>query len=386
MNLYDLGLEIFSERKFINYKKILPLYLCSVGCHLFNLENKTRVKPIFTSGGLVPDMRLHMFMVTIPGFGKTYTIEQFISKKTGVLDGTEIKTGRIGEMSAAGMVGSIKTNQEGQAVHSQGALQRKKEFILCSDEFSLVTSSGKQQHSKTLNSVFLTALDSGNVTKDLVGGGIDFTTYSTIWGAVQPAIYELGSGMPRRFCFVVYMPDYNDFMKYRDAVDGSDNLTLDLKKLLMFKKMVNERVKEMKEVVKSVEYDVKFGEWLRGFMLPHYEGVLFKRILLGYWVMKLEKLPEKLDLKLTDEVKEIIIQEMAWRLEVQKGVKKIKVWEVIKHIESIAYDNLVKMLLSFSLNYKQVEQEIAILISRKFIEISKDGSIVTNKLYRKKIE
>ena len=42
MNLYDLGLDIFKERRFINYKKTLPLYLCSIACHVFNLENKTR--------------------------------------------------------------------------------------------------------------------------------------------------------------------------------------------------------------------------------------------------------------------------------------------------------------------------------------------------------
>lgn len=381
MNLYDLGLSIFKERRFINYKKTLPLYLCSVACHVFNLENKTRKEPIYTSGGLIPDMRLHMFMVTIPGFGKTYTIDQFISKNTGILDNTDIKTGRIGEVTAGGMVGSIKTTQDGATIASKGALQRKKDHILCSDEFSLVISSGKQQHSKTLTGVLLTALDSGNVTKDLVGGGIEFVTYATVWGAVQPAVYELGRGMPRRFLFVVYMPDYEDFMKFRDAVDESDNLHLDLKKLLEFKVGVNEKVKEIRENLKRIEYSESFNKWLRQFMLPHYEATLFRRILLGYWIMKLDEIPETLVLDLNDEVTEIIEQEMAWRLQVQKGVKKIKVWEVIRNIKEITYDNLIKMLLSFSLEFSFIEQELGILISRKIIKLSSDGTIVYNLRY-----
>lgn len=382
MNLYNLAFEIFDERKFINYKKIIPLYLCSVGCHIFNIENKTREEPIFTSGGLIPDMRLHMFMVTIPGFGKTYTIDQFISKKTGLFESTSLKTGRIGEVTAAGLVGSMKTNSEGAVIHSKGALQRKKEHLLCSDEFSLVTASGKQQHSKTLNGLLLTALDSGNVSKEQVAGGIEFTTYSTLWGAVQPAIYELGTGMPRRFLFVVYMPNFEDFMKFRDAVDDSDNLHINLKQLLLFKSEFNKKVAEIKSTLKHIEYDVGFSKWMKNFMLPHYEVVLFKRILLGYWLMKLDVIPERLVLKLNDEIQLVIEQEMSWRLDVQKGIKKIKIWEVIKHIEKIPYDNLIKMLLSFSLDFNYIEGELMVLISRKFIEISKDGTMVANLKYK----
>ena len=384
MDLYNLALEIFKERRFINYDTIMPLYLCSAGCHIFNLENKTRKKPIYTSGGLIPDMRLHMFMVTIPGFGKTYTIDQFISKGSGLFESTELQTGRIGEVTAAGLVGSIKTTQDGSTIHSKGALQRKKEYLLCSDEFSLITQSGKQQHSRTLSGLLLTALDSGNVTKDQVGGGIEFTTYATLWGAVQPAIYELGTGMPRRFLFVIYMPDYADFMKFRDAVDESDNLHLDLKKLLLFKSEFNKKYKEIRNNLNHIEYDPEFAVWLKNFMLPHYEATLFKRILLGYWLMKLDVIPDTLVLKLNDEIKAIIKLEMVWRLEVQKGVEKIRVWEVIKNIKEIDYDALIKMLLSFSLEFGYVERELMILISRKFIKVSEDGKTVTNLRYKEK--
>lgn len=382
MDLFETALEIFKERRFINYDKILPLYICSIGCHMFNYLNKTKKEPMFTSGGLIPDMRAHIFMVTIPGFGKTYTIEQFISDKMGVLSQSEVKTGRIAEVSAAGLVGSIKTTQDGSTITDKGALQRKKEYILCSDEFSMITNSAKQQHSKTLTSVLLTALDGGNVTKDLVGGGIEFVTYSTIWGAVQPAVYELGQGLPRRFLFVVYMPDYHDFMKFRQAADESDNVRTDLRKLLQFKRGVNERFIEIKDKLKHIEFDESFSKWLKQFMLPHYEETLFKRILLGYWIMKLDELPETLVLKLNDEVEDLIRREMKWRLTVQKGVKKIRINEIIRHIEKIEYDNLIKMLLSFSLEYTTIERELMVLESHKFIKISEDRKWVYNLKYK----
>ena len=383
MDLFKLALEIFEERKYINFEKIIPLYLCSLACHIFNIANKdvNKKNPIYTSGGLIPDMRLNMFMVTIPGFGKTYTIEQFISPQAGLVESTKLETGRIGEVTTAGMVGSIKTSPDGAVIHTQGALQRKADHLLCSDEFSLVTTSGKQQHSKTLNAMLLNALDSGNVNKDQVGGGIGFITHATLWGAVQPAVYELSTGMPRRFLFVVYMPDYHDFMKFRDAVDNADNLHLDLKKLLLFRHEFDKRRLEIMEKLEHIEFSTEFNKWMRNFMLPHYEVILFKRILLGYWLMKLDTIPTTLKLELNDEVKQLIEQEMVWRLEVQKGVEKIKIWEVIKYLKEITYDSLVKMLLSFSLDFSFIEKELMMLTARKYIKLSEDGTIVYNLKY-----
>ena len=97
--------------------------------------------------------------------------------------------------------------------------------------------------------------------------------------------------------------------------------------------------------------------------------------------MKLDTIPKTLKLELDDTVKQLIEQEMVWRLEVQKGVEKIKIWEVIKHLKEITYDSLIKVLLSFSLDFQFIEKELMMLTARKFISLSEDGTIVYNLKY-----
>ena len=77
LDLYRETLDIFKERKFIKADLILPTYVCSIGAHMFNFANKHN--KFYWYGDTIPDMRLHIFMVTIPGFGKTYLINQFMS-------------------------------------------------------------------------------------------------------------------------------------------------------------------------------------------------------------------------------------------------------------------------------------------------------------------
>ena len=49
-------MEIFKERKFIKAETIVPTYICSIGCHMFNFMNKH--KRIFTEGDIIPDCEL----------------------------------------------------------------------------------------------------------------------------------------------------------------------------------------------------------------------------------------------------------------------------------------------------------------------------------------
>ena len=371
-------MEIFKERKFIKAETIVPTYICSIGCHMFNFMNKH--KRIFTEGDIIPDMRLHIFMVTIPGYGKTYLINQFMSKYNGILKDTDIPTGKIAGLSSSGLVGSIKTTPDGQTVVNKGVLQRKSDHILGSDEFSNVTTSAKTSHSGNLTNDLLSALDDGQMNKDLSGGGLEYETFATVWGATQPGRFELKAGLPRRFVFVIYMPDVQDVYLFRNAREESKNLKLNVNRLLEYKLAINARYKEVKDKLKEVEYSKEYFDWKKSYFAMHYEDMLYERILLGYWIMKVDKIPEKLVLTLNDEVKSIIEQQIQARLSAQRGIEKIRIMEVIKYIKHMKYSELLKLLLSFALDERYIVRNLDVLIANKFIKI--ENGLVTNLQYK----
>ncbi len=377
MDLFRETIEIFKERKFIRADSILPTYVCSIGCHMFNFMNKH--KRVYTDGDIIPDMRLHIFMVTIPGFGKTYLINQFMSKYNGMLMDTDVKTSKIGSLTSSGLVGSIKTTQDGTTVINKGVLQRKANYILGSDEFSNVTTSSKTSHSLNLINDLLTALDDGLMTKDQSGGGLEYETFATVWGATQPGRFELKAGLPRRFVFVIYMPNVQDIYKFRAARRESKDLKLNLNRLLEYKLAINARLQEVNENLKEIVFPKEFFDWINTFFAMHYEDMLYERILLGYWIMKSQKIGERLVLELNDEVKEIIRTQVDARLQAQRGVQKIKIMEVIKYIKKMKYSELLKLLLSFSLEEKYITRDLDALIANHFISV--EGGIVTNLKY-----
>jgi len=377
MDLYKETLDQFKSRMFINAEKLIPTYVCSIGAHIFNLENKKRT--IYTRGGLIPDMRLHVFMVTIPGFGKTYLLNQMMSKGVGLLADTSIKTRKIAEMSAAGLVGTIKSTQDGNVVTHFGLLHKHADSILGSEEFSVITTASKQGHSSTLNMVLLSALDTGEVIKDLSGKGLDYFTFASLWAAVQPARYDLGDGFHRRFLFVVYMPTLADIKALIESMEESNDLVVDFKRLIIFKDEISTRVKEVQDNLKKIKFSPEFYRWIKTKPIMHYEIILYERMLLGYWIMKSETIMETLELELNDEIKQIIDQQIKYRLEVQKGVEKIKIWEIIKFYKEVTLEELVKMLLSFSLAYDYINKSLIAL--EKLGDIRIDNGIVYNLRY-----
>lgn len=349
---------------------------------MFNWMNKH--KRIYTEGQIVPDTRLHIFMVTIPGFGKTYTINQFISKYNGILADTDIKTGKIGALTSSGLVGSVKTTPDGNTVVNKGTLQRKATHILASDEFSNITTSGKTSHSANLINDLLSALDDGEMNKDQSGGGIEYETFATIWGATQPGRFELKAGLPRRFAFVIFMPTLKDVYDFRRARQESKDIQGNIQRLAEYKLGINARKQEVEQKLKKVIFTKEYKDWINSFFSTHYEDIIYEKILLGYWIMKSDHVGEVLELGLDNEVKRILKQQIEARLRVQKGVEKIKIMEVIKHIHKIKYDELIKLLLSFTLDEKYILRSLDTLVANKLISIDKNTGEVTNMTYEVK--
>jgi len=381
LDLYRETLDIFKERKFIKTNLILPTYIASIGSHMFNFMNKH--KKVYWYGDTIPDMRLHIFMVTIPGFGKTYLLNQFMSKYNGLLKDSAVNVGKIGSLTSSGLVGSVKSTPDGQTIVNKGVLQKKADYILGSDEFSNITTSSKAAHSANLINDLLSAFDDGEMHKDQSGGGIEYETFATVWGATQPGRYELKAGLPRRFAFVIYMPDISDVYKFRKIRQESQNVKLNVKRILEYRVNLAERYKDIKEVLTRIEFSDEWYKWIHKRFATHYEDMIYERILLGYWLMKIESIPQTLILGLNDEVEKIIDQQLDARLQIAKGIEKIKIMEVLKNMKQIKYQELLRLLLTFGLPEKYILGSLDALIANKFISIEKDSNMVINLMYKK---
>ena len=55
MSLYTDIMELLKTRKVINAEWLAPLYVCSIGCHIFNIFNKK--KHVLRDGELISDAR-----------------------------------------------------------------------------------------------------------------------------------------------------------------------------------------------------------------------------------------------------------------------------------------------------------------------------------------
>lgn len=376
MDLYRETLDIFRERKFIKGDLILPTYICSIGAHMFNFTNKH--KQLYWSGGDVPDMRLHIFMVTLPGFGKTYTINQFVGKHGGILTGSEIHTGKVASLTSSGLVGSIKSTQDGQTVVTKGVLQKKSDFILGCDEFSNIVTSSKTSHSGNLINDLLTAFDTGEMNKDQSGGGIEYDTFATMWAATQPGRFELSAGLPRRFAFVIFMPSVADVYAFRKNRQEAQNINVDKDRVAAYKLAIKKRFIEIKENLKTVSFSKEYYKWVNTYFATHYEDMLTERIVLGYWMMKLESIPEHVELTLNDEVKAIVVQQREARLTVSRGVDRIRIGEVLKSIKEITVANLTQLLMTFGMPEKYISDGLLALSGSGAIKIE-NGMVVNLK-------
>ena len=184
----------------------------------------------------------------------------------------------------------------------------------------------------------------------------------------------------RHGAFVIYMPTIEDVERFRDSREKSKKIPPDVNRILNLKEAINARVMEVNKL-KSITFDPEYYKWIRSKWSVHYEDILYERLLLGYWIMKSETLEEDLFLTLDDEIKRVISQQMKARLEVQRGVNRIKISDVLRKKQHIHVDELRKILLSLSIEEKIIERDLQVLQANNLIKIDKDSGIVTNTIY-----
>src|SRR3989304_6779936 len=89
VNVYKMFLEELGRRNISFVERYIPYFICSVGCHIFNLINHS--KQFYTQAGTAPNIRLHVLMVAFPGFGKTFFQKQLIGDHNSMIKGSHVE-------------------------------------------------------------------------------------------------------------------------------------------------------------------------------------------------------------------------------------------------------------------------------------------------------
>jgi len=364
VNLYREIIEELERRKIAYVRQFAPFYISSLATHVFNIINQS--KHIYMEAGLPVNTRQHILFVTVPGFGKSFLLRQFLeAEEYSIVKGTEVQCGFESAMTEAGMVGSIRPSNQpgGEPIKTIGLCGTDANAIIGIEEFSAITNAAVQEHNAGLDTALLTALDSGMVRKRLANGKLEYQTHLTMWSGVQPARYNLSSGLGRRFIFLMFTPTWADVREFKRRRRAAKNVRVDYKVLKTLRDLLNQRFREIRNNITGITFTHDFYVKLDKLNVIHYEEPLYERLAMGYWLMRSEALRGTIYISMDAELERILDMEYEHRKKVKKGTQTEQVWALMKDKKRWNEKELLEYLLEFSLDWDTSRNIIQNLIA-----------------------
>lgn len=326
--IYDPILDELNSRETYKYETYAPFYICSYAVHSFNLMNQK--KEIYWEGKKVPNMRLHLLNVAPPGFMKSHYMWVMGGDTYSIFKGGGTMIGFEQSMTEAGFVGTI-VNSDGIANKLEGAAETFLEGVLLIDEFSAITTALKNQINSQLDTQLLAALDHGNVVKRLSSGKIQYQTLLTLWAGIQPARYDLTSGLGRRLCFLLFMPTREDNDALLRAMHRARNIKPNIREMdKLWGKIAH--FNSQIDIIERLEYSDSVLKMYEDLGLYSYESSYFDRLMLGYYLAT--RGPEKkIVIDTTDkELRRMLTVEKGWRDSISFGIDFVQLMRIIESL------------------------------------------------------
>lgn len=315
VNLIDMIVGHLRDRKILFVPQFAPYFIASFGAHIFNLLNKQ--KGILQEHGRVPDLREHVLFVAPPGFFKSMLMKSLIHPEYGCLYvpdnsgfGSRVPMHFEGMVTEGAWTGSGYRDKKGVVIPIKGIAEEYSSGIVCFEEFSVVTSTMKQQHSLTLDAQMLTTLDEGLVRKRTTTRTIDYETNMTCWAGTQQGRFDLAGGLGRREYFVNWVPTPEEGNALKKAFWDGLNVTLDKPDLDRIRGEVSSLIDRV-ESIRSVEFDNQAFLTLLG-DVPHFEHRLHAHYALGYQIMSGD-FSDKLYIGMDDGMRRSLVAAKGWR-------------------------------------------------------------------------
>lgn len=351
-NVFEKTIEFAQKNHFVGVEDKIPIFLCSVGGHLFNTLNKCSRcdfdpdsplvneedgdfviencplrhdnMPFYTPMSQLPDTRIHILMRGAKGSGKSVLILMFLAEGTGLLYNTNQDLGQgvrtmmgANSITEAGMFGSV--DEEGNIAGRPIAREMCGGF-LGFEEFSSMSDASKKDHSLDMKNQLLTSLDNGRVQKAMRNGWVNYTTRYSIWAGTQPARFELDSGLDRRFFIIDIEMTPEKERAYKIAQHRQANMQADERAMLAnlnleIRTWIRHRVETaVANPPSGIIFDDDIMEWIDRPDVRSFEADLFRRLCIGYAMMQPEyRGGEPLIIRLDDTLTGILNQSLAMR-------------------------------------------------------------------------
>jgi hypothetical protein len=326
----------------------VPIFICSIGAHMFNSVNKCHMcdfdpltadegafvidncplrhsdYPIYMPASRLTDTRIHILMRGAKGSGKNVLLDLFCAEHTGLLWNSKADEGEgfrtmIGanSITEAGMFGSV--NDEGQIMGNPIARHMCGGF-LCFEEFSSMSDASRKDHSVDMKNQLLTSLDSGRVNKSMRSGWVRYNTRYTMWAGTQPARFELESGLDRRFFIIDIEMSPEKELEYKKAQNAQASISAEERAKLieegieMRKWFIERQKKVFANKPQGLSFSEEFEQWVLQESVRSFESDLFRRLAIGYTMMKGDWVDkELLIIELDDRLKQILESSLAMR-------------------------------------------------------------------------
>ena len=380
MDLYKAMLQELKRREIAHVEDFAPFYISSIGTHVFNLVNQK--KRIWKMAGFPVNARQHVMFVAPAGFGKSLFIGQFLKYPIlSILNGTSIDCAFEGSITGeASLIGSvIGIDEQDKPIIKYGLAHEHRNSIVGCEEFSAITAIANKDYAGALDQALLLLLDSGDVLRRLAATDIAYHSDMTLWGGVQPARYDLSSGLGRRLIFMVFHPTQQDLKDFRIALIKMENVKIDQSKMTILHQELDKRFREIQNQLTGVSFTQEFYKLMHQMNIVHYEIPLYQRLALGYWLMKLDRIGGDLVVGLDDELKRIIHLQKTYRRSAKEGTTIGQVIAIIreKKEREIERDELYAILEDLSLNLEQIRDLLTNMVNLKWITVynKPDGSV-----------
>ncbi len=228
----------------------------------------------------------------------------------------------------AAFVGTIR-DIDGVGHPTLGAAADYKDGLLLIDEFSALTNAMKVQYNSQMDAQLLAALDHGHVVKRLGTGRIEYTTNMTLWAGVQPAKYDLSSGLGRRMCFLLFLPTKLDNVALMRTMHKTRNIRPDVREMDNLWGLIKNSVSNM-ECIETIDFGDSVLKLYEELNLFSYESSYFDRLLLGWHLATYGAEPHMMIEAQDKELLQLVNREKKWRDEIAAGVDHAQMMKIIK--------------------------------------------------------